>query len=1011
MRKADSSIVLMLLLLSSLLALPILQLAPSVQAQGGLKTLHSEKPLEPIHMHAPGLINLYSPLQTPFHELYPQFCPTFTLTSWEDINQTGQLDGGDQIDMVNNTGGEVHWYYVDRVTFTLLLTPEGPGPPPMYIEYKGAYDYMVIEHPVCTLWHEVFPVYGPLFHIVNWMDNGNQHLDYCDWIQFEDLSWWHVEEVATDLILNEKIADPVCTYWNELHPDFGNRYHIIEWIDDDGNGLLSPDDKVTLDPGPIESCDVIEVTLTLNITLQGDPAKRMYLEFAGGYPHMWEPKTNPIGSIWHEVYPVYCPMYEIVGWVDNCNGVLSYCDYITLFNLTSQQLSTWHVEELAVDMVVQEPAPPVHDVAVISVTPLFGSVFQGWPDPITVDVQNQGDFFETFTVSVYYDRNPVTTSPKTVTSLAPGAIQTLKFCWVTTSVPPDTYTITADASIVPGETDTADNTLPDGTVTILAPPSFYWKAGFCDYAPSGMPDFDQRQDNWNDSTGKWSYCGPTAAANSLWWLDSKFEPAQPPMSPPTLSDGFPLVSSYLPGIDDHDPGNVQPFIQHLAYLMDTDGQRTMLVHKGTNVKDMEAGLAQYLSWTGVNPNGDVNGDGIVNQTDVAIVNAAMGSTPLSGNWNMAADIAPVTVGWPIRQPANNQVNMADMNLVIANLNKTGLFYEHTVDKPDFYYIEEEVEKSQDVVLLLGYWILITPPQPAQPYWFREDGHYVTVAGVNSQEKKIAISDPCHNAFEDQLIQEGRVPIPHAHLPPEPPYVTHNDAAYVSHDIYNVERISLMAPTPPFPPCPGGNWTLINYVGWNPTPPYFTVIESAVITSPLGIHDINVTDVTTSKDGCTPMPTVGQTLTMRINVTVKNEGDFTESFNLTVNATNATTSIVVGTQTVSNLLSGETRMLLFTWDTTTAAYGDYTISAYATPVSNEFDTANNLFTDGVVRVVIPGDINADTYVNAKDAVLLGTAFNSNRGQQSYNKNADVNDDDYVNAKDAVLLGKHFNEHEP
>lgn len=1013
MRKVNGTIVLMLLLSSLMLTLPVLQLTPNVQAQGGLKTLHSEKPLTPIHMHSLiGFIDPYNPLQTPFHELYPQYCQEFALTSWEDVNQTGHLNGGDQIDMINLTGGEVHWFYVDRVTYTLRvkLNPEDPQSPEMYIEYKGTYDNETLRYnPICSYWHEVYPVYGPLFHIKNYQDTGQPiGLSFCDWVQFDDNVWWHIEDAATDLILNEKIADPTGTYWNELHPVFGNRYHITQWTDADGLGLLSPGDKVTLDPGQVGPSSVTQVTLTLNITLQGDPSQRMYLEFTGGYPHMWEPKTNPIGSMWHEVYPVYCPMYEIIGWVDNCNGVLSYCDFITLFDLTSQQPATWHVEELAVDMIVQEPAPPVHDVAVISVTPLFGSVFQGWPDPITVDVQNQGDFTETFTVSVYYGTNPVTTSPITVTNLAPSAIQTLKFCWVTTNVPPNTYTITVEASIVPGETDTADNTLPDGSVTILARPPFYWKDGFCDYAPSGMPDFDQRQDNWNDSTGKWSYCGPTAAANSLWWLDSKFEPAQPPMSPPTPSDGFPLVSSYIPGIDDHDSGNVQPFIQHLAYLMDTDGQRTMLVHSGTNVKDMEAGLAQYLSWTGVNPKGNVNGDGIVNQTDVDIVNAAMGSTPISGNWNMAADIAPVTVGWPNRQPANNKVDAADLALVTANLGTTDFFYEHTVDKPDFYYIEQEVEKSQDVVLLLGYWILITPPQ-GTPYWFREDGHYATVAGVNSQEKKIAISDPCHNAFEDALIQEGRVPIPHAHLPPQPPYVTHNDAAYVSHDIYNVERISLIAPNPPFPPCPGGNWTLMNYVGWNPTPPYFTVIESAVITSPLGIHDINVTDVATSKDGCTPMPTVGQSLTMRINVTVKNEGDFTESFTLTVNATNATTSIVVGTQTVNDLLSGQTRTATFTWDTSGFAKDNYTISAYAWPVPGETDTADNTFIDGWVYVGIPGDINVDGFVELMDFYCASSAFGSKPGDPNWNPNADINDDEFVELMDFFIISQHFGEH--
>ncbi len=995
MRKTDRCIVLMLSLSILLLTLPTLQLMPNVQAQGP-KTLHSEKPLVPIHMHSlTGFINPYDPLGTPFHELYPQYCQEFLLTSWEDVNHTGHLDGGDQIDMTNVTGQEVHWFYVDRVTYTLKVTnPEDPQSPGMYIEYKGTYDNETLYYnPICSWWHEVYPVYGPLFHIKNYMDTGQPTgLSFCDWVQFDDNVWWHIEEAATDLILNEKIADPTGTYWNELHPVFGNRYHITQWTDGDGLGLLSPGDKVTLDPGQVGPSTVTQVTLTLNITQIGNPTQRMYLEFTGGYEHMWEPKTNPIFTMWHEVYPVYCPMYEIVDWVDNCNGVLSYCDNITLFNFTSEQSTQWHVEELSVDITVQEP---VHDVAVISVTPLFASVFQGWPDPITVDVQNQGDFSETFTVSVYYGANPVTTSPITVTGLAPGATQTLKFCWVTTKVPLNTYLITANASIVPGETDTADNTLSDGIVTILAPPPFYWKDGFCDYAPSGMPDFDQRQDKWNDSTGAWSYCGPTAAANSLWWLDSKFEPAQPPVSPPNLSDGFPLVSSYVPGIDDHDPANVQPFIQHLAYLMDTDGQRTALAHIGTNVTDMEVGLAQYLSWTGVNPKGDVNGDGIVNQTDVNIVNAAMGSTPLSTNWNMAADIAPVTVGWPNRQPANNQVNMADLGLVTANLNKTGLFYEHTVDKPDFSYIEQEVEKSQDVVLLLGYWTLMYTPQ-GQPYWYREKGHFATVAGVNSTQMKIAISDPCHNAFEDQLIPEGRVPIPHVHPAPEPPYVTHNDAAYVSHDIYNVTSIS-----PQFPPCPGGNWTLVNYVGWQPTPPYFTVIESAVITSPIGIHDVAVTNVTNSKSGCVPMPTVGRNLTATVNVTVANQGNFTETVNVTAYAN--TTSVASQNVTLS---SGNSTTIIFTWNTTGFAYGNYTISAYAQPVSGETDTGDNALTDGVVYVGVPGDVDANHKVEVKDILMLAKAYGTTPQSPKWSPNLDVNGDDKVDIKDILIAAKNY-----
>jgi hypothetical protein len=124
---------------------------------------------------------------------------------------------------------------------------------------------------------------------------------------------------------------------------------------------------------------------------------------------------------------------------------------------------------------------------------------------------------------------------------------------------------------------------------------FYWKPhGLVDYAPSGVPDFDQKQDLWtNPSTGQWSYCGPTAIANSFWWLDSFYEPA--PLAPPAINDNFPLVWSYNPAVwDDHDPLNVDPLITDLAWYFDTDGQRTGILHNGTNVMDMSLGIDQYL---------------------------------------------------------------------------------------------------------------------------------------------------------------------------------------------------------------------------------------------------------------------------------------------------------------------------------------------------------------------------------------------------------------------------------
>jgi len=535
------------------------------------------------------------------------------------------------------------------------------------------------------------------------------------------------------------------------------------------------------------------------------------------------------------------------------------------------------------------------------------------------------------------------------------------------------------------------------TAEEFTPPSpWYWKGNYVDYAPSGVPDFDQRQGGtyqWKDQWGAWSHCGPVAVANSLWWLDSEFEPN--PIPPPIINDGFPLVQTYGQW-DDHSPLNVPWLVEHLAYLMDTDGRRTGLIHSGTNVHDMEAGLAHYLSWTGVNPKGDVNGDGIVDQLDANIVQAAMGSAPGTPNWNMAADVFPASTTYP--PVADNIINMQDANLVAANMGKKGLFYEHTVMQPDFFFIEEEVKKCQDVVLLVGYWIFNT--QTGE--WYREPGgHFVTVAGVDSTNIKLALSDPVQDAFESGLIPEGRIPVPHVHPPPEPPYITHNDAQYVSQDIYNVAQIS-----PPWnPPCPGGNWMLVNFASWRPAPPYFAVIESAVVTSPLGKHDIAVTNLTS----CYGSTILAQNRTYNVTITVKNEGAYPETFTLTLywNSTNTIASTAV------SLAVNETKSIQLQWNTKGyQRYVRYKLSAYATPVAGETDIADNTFVDPRnLLMTYPGDIDGNKKVEVKDIAAIAKLFGINYPDPRYDPNKDIDCNGKIDVKDVSIAARNFGYVEP
>jgi hypothetical protein len=194
---------------------------------------------------------------------------------------------------------------------------------------------------------------------------------------------------------------------------------------------------------------------------------------------------------------------------------------------------------------------------------------------------------------------------------------------------------------------------------------WYWKPAYPNYAPSGMPDFDQKQDQWktieagpngiidsalagddvynaadnciapgpdchlqsvpvNDDVAVWSFCGPVAVANCFWWFDSKY--ATPTGTPGDGEDNFALVEDYGAG-DDHSKNNAPLLIEELAQYFQTNTKGT------TYIDDMQDGIDDWF-------------------TDTGLINR---------------------------------------------------FEENTYDKPTFDFIEEEIERSQDVILLLVYY--------------------------------------------------------------------------------------------------------------------------------------------------------------------------------------------------------------------------------------------------------------------------------------------------------------------
>ena len=110
-----------------------------------------------------------------------------------------------------------------------------------------------------------------------------------------------------------------------------------------------------------------------------------------------------------------------------------------------------------------------HDIAVTNVTPSKNVVGEGYLISINVTIMNIGIYTETFNVSVFYDDGVIILPDGknyTTTILTSGNSTTLTIPWNTTGVAKGNYTITAKATILPGETDTTDNTLTDGWVVV-----------------------------------------------------------------------------------------------------------------------------------------------------------------------------------------------------------------------------------------------------------------------------------------------------------------------------------------------------------------------------------------------------------------------------------------------------------------------------------------------------------------------------------------------------------------
>ncbi len=153
--------------------------------------------------------------------------------------------------------------------------------------------------------------------------------------------------------------------------------------------------------------------------------------------------------------------------------------------------------------------------------------------------------------------------------------------------------------------------------------------------------------------------------------------------------------------------------------------------------------------------------------------------------------------------------------------------------------------------------------------------------------------------------------------------------------------------------------------------------------------------------------VGQGQKVNITIIVQNQGWDAETTSVTLYAN---TTILSSFTDIA--LSGRTQTTLnYTWQTASFDKAKYVISANATAILGETNTADNNVTGGSVIVTIPGDINGDGTVNILDAIQVSNSFLATPGSSNWNPNADINSDNIVNILDAIILANHFLQHYP
>jgi outer membrane protein assembly factor BamB len=167
--------------------------------------------------------------------------------------------------------------------------------------------------------------------------------------------------------------------------------------------------------------------------------------------------------------------------------------------------------------------------------------------------------------------------------------------------------------------------------------------------------------------------------------------------------------------------------------------------------------------------------------------------------------------------------------------------------------------------------------------------------------------------------------------------------------------------------------------------------------PISVPNIAISNLTLSRF---ELP---QGYSLQINATANNLGNSDETFNMTAYA-NGT---AIDTEEIT-VMNGSSITVVFTWNTTGFAYGNYTISAYAWPVPGETNTEDNNFTSPVtVSLRMLGDVMQPFgIVDMRDVAYVAKCFGQDQTKPLWDPNADINGDGVIDMRDVAIVAKNF-----